>query len=486
MAVAHGCKAGLHQQAIDEVYWPRILREGKNYLVKKLGAFGADLACVAHFFQQTWDVPAQGLNEAFKAGVLNWAGSRLRGLGRLQEAVQPFEAGFHLSKLSDDYRGAASDASNLSELLLSLGQVDKAVEAGEQAVYYADLSEDENLQFAFRTTLADALYRRASTASIERISDNKSESGSESKTKNKSESENANNAKTLPIASNSDWQRALALFEDAEQRQQQRQPELKYLYSLSGFRYCQLLLSLGRIEEVITRASQTLEWVTQVKWLLDISLDRLSLGKANLQKFKRLFSASGSEAVENIAEQAQVLFSDSHSWLDQAVEGLRDAGDQDDLPRGLLARAEFYTFTQHHTAAWHNLNEAFDIARYGGMQLFLTDYYLAAAENIQTQLGWRDGAQGLARDLGLELDLGLDGMDLDDRGLGDRDSTEAESTTGFVIKQQGRLLHPTQTEMEQRLEECLEEAGKLMQECNYFLHKQRLQTLKDAAVEHGL
>jgi len=490
MAVAHGCKAGLHQQTIDEVYWPRILRKGDNYLVNKLGAFGADLACVAHFFQQTWDVLAEEVDDAVKPLVLNWAAYRLRGLGRLQEAVQPFEAVLNLVVKNKQYEHAAKSASNLSQLSLSIGQVDEAVEAGKQAVHYADLSEDENWQFVFRTTLADALYHRASTASIERIRSG-SESKTENKTKSKTESENANDAKILPIASNPDWQRALELFKDAEQRQKQLQPAFQYLYSLQGFRYCQLLLSLGQVEEVIKRASQTLEWANQYLGLLARALDQLSLGKANLQKLKQFFSAPGSEPVENNSEQAQVLFSNSQSWLNQAVEGLRDSGYQEDLPRGLLAHTEFFTFTQHHTAAWKSLDEAYDTASYGGMQLHLTDYYLAAAEDIQTQLGWRDGAQKLAQELGLKVDLGLDerewdDRDLDDRNLGDRDGTEAESTTDFVIKEQGRLLHPTQTEMEQRVKDYLKKAEKLMQECNYFLHAQRLQTLKDAAAEHGL
>jgi len=484
MAVAHGCKAGLHQQTIDEVYWPRIQRKGEYYLTKKLGVFDADLACIAHFFQQTWDVPAQGLNEAFKAGVLNWAAFRLRGLGRLQEAVEPFEAVLRLRIKEENYKSSAINASNLSELLLSIGQVNEAVKAGEQAVHYADLSEDENWQFIVRTTFADALYHRASTTGIERISDNKSESGSgsktENKTKSKTESENANHAETPIIAINPDWQRASALFVDAEQRQQQSQPEFQYLYSLQGFQYCQLLLSLGQMEEVIKRASQTLEWANQYLGLLARALDQLSLGKANLQKLKQFFSAPGSEPVENNSEQAQVLLSNSQNWLNQAVDGLRDAGAQEFLVRGILYRTEFFTFTQHHTAAWHDLDEAYDIASYGGMQLFLTDYYVAAAEDIQTQLGWRQGAQGLARD------LGLDEMDLDDRNLGERVGTEAESTTDFAIKEQGRLLHPTQTEMRQRLDEYLQKAGELMQECNYFLHKQRLQTLKDTAAGHGL
>ncbi|WP_308872892.1 hypothetical protein [Thiothrix subterranea] len=56
-AVAHGCAAGLHEQALEEVYSPRILREGEHYLTKKLGAFSDDLATVAHFFTTPWHTP---------------------------------------------------------------------------------------------------------------------------------------------------------------------------------------------------------------------------------------------------------------------------------------------------------------------------------------------------------------------------------------------------------------------------------------------
>src|SRR5262245_32639889 len=43
-AVAHGCAAGRHQQAVSDVYWRRIRRGSEMFSLKKLGAFGADLA----------------------------------------------------------------------------------------------------------------------------------------------------------------------------------------------------------------------------------------------------------------------------------------------------------------------------------------------------------------------------------------------------------------------------------------------------------
>lgn len=100
-AISHGCKAGLYQQALVEVYWPRILREDEKYIIKKLGAFATDLTCITHFFNDdAWAQPAAELSEMWQAVMLNWAAFALRGLGRLQEALAPFVKSIDLSKNS--------------------------------------------------------------------------------------------------------------------------------------------------------------------------------------------------------------------------------------------------------------------------------------------------------------------------------------------------------------------------------------------------
>ncbi|MBN2562663.1 MAG: hypothetical protein JXQ75_17190 [Phycisphaerae bacterium] len=68
--------------------------------------------------------------------------------------------------------------------------------------------------------------------------------------------------------------------------------------------------------------------------------------------------------------------------IDLAVEGLREANNQDDLPRGLLARAELHLFTGDHAEARADLNEALDIATRdaaGWMKLHVTDCHLGFA-----------------------------------------------------------------------------------------------------------
>ena len=322
-AVAHGCAAGLHQQALEEVYWPRIQRSGEYYLPRKLGAFSDDLATLAHFFATPWHIPAAELTANEQAVRLNQAGAYLRALGRLREAQQPIRAGEDMSAEQEDWKGAAADAGNLSELQLTLGEVAAAVASAERSVAHADRSEDLFSRMGKRTTHADALHQ------------------------------------------NGELDAALALFQEAEELQEQLQPEAPQLYSLRGFRYCDLLLALGENQQVVQRAQQTLAWVTKARSsLLDIALDHLSLGRAHLQ-------------------QQQLALAQQH--LDQAVDGLRAAGQQDYLPRGLLARAELYRQQGNYDHAEKDLQEVFEIAERGEMQLHLCDYHLATAKLLHTR-----------------------------------------------------------------------------------------------------
>lgn len=64
---------------MDKVYIRRILRKGKYFISKKLGAFGAHLFALSNFFDPPWIRPVDGLKESDKAEVLGNAGFNLRG-----------------------------------------------------------------------------------------------------------------------------------------------------------------------------------------------------------------------------------------------------------------------------------------------------------------------------------------------------------------------------------------------------------------------
>jgi len=70
-AVAHGCQAGLQQEACDKVFFARIAKGGEYYSTQKLGAFGSDLGAVACFFELPWSRVAPTLTEADQAWLLN-------------------------------------------------------------------------------------------------------------------------------------------------------------------------------------------------------------------------------------------------------------------------------------------------------------------------------------------------------------------------------------------------------------------------------
>jgi hypothetical protein len=151
----------------------------------------------------------------------------------------------------------------------------------------------------------------------------------------------------------------------------QRQPEFRYLYSLSGYRFCDLLLSQGQVAEVVQRASQTLEYEKE-SWysLLSIALDKLSLGRAHL-----LLALSNIKG--RVLSAAEGL-SPAEDFLNQAVTGLRQSGDQDVLARALIDRAALYRVQGEFAKAWADLDEAHEIAERGGMGIHLADYHLEA------------------------------------------------------------------------------------------------------------
>ena len=363
-AVAHGCHAGLQQDACDKVYRDRIARGKAFYSTRKLGAFGSDLGAVACFFETPWSRVLPALTDVAQAWLLSQAAFRLRALGRLSEALKPMRAGLEMGVDRKDWKTAAARASNLSDLELTLGEVAGAVGDAEQSVTYADRSDDAFLKMGFRTTHAGALHQ----------ADRRDE--------------------------------AEARFREAEQMQAERQPANPLLYSLAGFQYCDLLLSEAEREAwkaereltkeegltlcraVAERAAQTLDWWTndfKNASLLDIALDHLTLGRAALYAAileSRSHQREPAQPSPPTSDESHRGFTSAATELNHAVSGLRRAGTQDELPRGLLTRAWLRSLTGVRTgseSAQSDLDEAWEIAERGPMPLHMADIHLYRA-----------------------------------------------------------------------------------------------------------
>ena len=202
-AVAHGCQAGLQQEACDKVYCDRIQRRSENSTARRNSARSVPTWEPSPASSRPpWSRVSPALTEADQAWLLNEAAFRLRALGRLTEALEPMRAaaGDGVQAQRTGSNAASRSASNLSELELTLGEVAGAVGDAEQSVTYADRSGDAFQRMGKRTTHADALHQAGRRAEAE------------------------------------------ARFREAEQMQAERQPEYPLLYSLQGFRYCDLLL----------------------------------------------------------------------------------------------------------------------------------------------------------------------------------------------------------------------------------------------------
>jgi tetratricopeptide (TPR) repeat protein len=335
-AVVHGCLAGKHQEALDEVHRKRIKRTVKHFSTKKLGAFGSEVAVLSAFFEPPWERLAPGLSEADQAFVLNDAGFALRAVGRLPEAAGLMRLGLDMCIAQQDWKEAAVHASNLSELLQSRGELSEALAQARKSVYFADKSGYAAQRVGRRTTVATALH------------------------------------------SMSLREEAAAQFEEAERLQKEREPTFPRLYGTWSFWYCDLLLDHCRDAEVRERSEQLFAWRVPSDSLLDIALDHLSLGRAHVVAIQR--GAAG-----DLAQAA--------SHLVEAVDGLRSYGDHTYLPLGLLARATLRTHTRAFPDAHRDLDEALTLATRCGYRLHEADAHLGFARLALAE-GDRPAARG--------------------------------------------------------------------------------------------
>ncbi|MDH3660783.1 MAG: hypothetical protein OEU92_12300 [Alphaproteobacteria bacterium] len=206
---------------------------------------------------------------------------------------------------------------SLAELQLALGEVAAAQASGEASVEHADRSGGNFQRMVNRIRLADTKHQ----AGVLKAAD--------------------------------------TLFAEAETMQAESQPDFPWLYSLQGYQYCDLLLTLGQAEAVRERAPYAMDIALRgSRNLLDIALDHLSLGRAALALGDR---------------------DEARTQLDQAVDGLREAGDIMYLPHGLLARAVFFREVEQFDLSRRDLAEAMRIATRSGLRLHECDAHLEYA-----------------------------------------------------------------------------------------------------------
>jgi hypothetical protein len=339
-AIAHGCRAGRHEEALRQVYMERVCRRRSNgdleyYAVQKLGAFSSDLAAISWFFEVPYERPVHTLKAVDRSWVLGQASYFLRMQGRFGEALPPLRAGLRMVDAQQNWGNAAIGAANLCQVEFTLGEISPSAVTARRAIEYADRTENSFRMIATRAAYAHILHS---------------------------------------MGKDSDARR---LFAKAERLQRQSEPRYPLLYSLRGYRYCDFLLDKGDYKATSTRAKKLSRWTTDEFPLGDRALMRLITGRCALGLALVAFRPV-------VASRDQVRV--GHLAIEQAIEGLRASGQSEDIPRGLLARAAFRRSIAEWMGAARDVDEVEEIAEPGPMKLVLCDMALERARLAFAQI----------------------------------------------------------------------------------------------------
>jgi hypothetical protein len=240
------------------------------------------------------------------------------------------------SKISYAWTEAARNSCNLTELLLTMGEVGSAVEAARKGVEYANISADAQQLWRTPTFLGHALHCAGS------------------------------------------FQEAEINFNKASELIKTANGPSGVLYSMTSFYYALLLIDLGKLTRASEVARDGLRIAQKHDMPLFIALDSLSLGRSMHQAW---LQDSQSERHQNVE-----LREKAHQYLNAAVVGLRATNMENRIPWGLLARAAFYCDLGEWNKAQDDLFETHEIATRGHMKLFLADYHLVRTRLLLAQI----------------------------------------------------------------------------------------------------
>ena len=376
-AIVHGCYAEAHQEAFDRVYVERMLHRQDLYLGKALGAYDAWLDALRQFFTEPWTKPAAQLNPDSQRTALAQAGFALRGTGQLREATKPIRIAIELAIEQQNWVGASAETQNLSEILSTLGELSDSLLIARDSVRFAEKTGDSLRRLSARARLGDALHQFGETRLAARN------------------------------------------FRRAERWQHQARKDLPLLISLRHYNYSDLLLSLGRQDEVRVRGLWSLDVSREFQGRgmtpLDIALDKLTIARAAHAQWRDtkgltntpFYPPSKDEDGDPDAEPGQEdkttedtlppsvpsvrvikeeaitdnkLNTDHHDAatraFNQSVDELRQERQVQYLPAALIARAAFLRENQNFDSAKADLDEAKSIAAKDEMRLYLADITL--------------------------------------------------------------------------------------------------------------
>ncbi len=335
-AIAHGCRAGRHQEALDKIYVNRLCRRRPDgrpefYSSEMLGATSSELVGLSCFFDNIYQIPAASMSASAQSWVLDRVAYCLLAQGRIAEAAQAVRSGLHFDEKAHDWKNAAVAAGNLALTELTIGQIDSANASANSALSHARRTKDVSVLLYTQFIVAEMLLAAGNP--------------------NKSE----------------------AILEEAERLQGKWQPIRPILYSKGGYIYCDLLLSRGDWESARKRAQQVFDWEHKSTTPSDKGFVRISLARAHFGL------ALEKVSTQKVSSRACELTNIARLRFEQTIESMRTAGALNYVTQSLIARSSFLRSIGHSDRAARDLDEVEEIAEPGPMRLYLCDIALERA-----------------------------------------------------------------------------------------------------------
>jgi tetratricopeptide (TPR) repeat protein len=323
-AVHHACHAGEYDDAIL-VYNDRICQSARSVLMYELGCYEIELA-VALEFLPNQDVSQEPLvtRPNRKTWILNRIGFCLKALGRLSEAAIVYQFQDEMrDKAIDKYENfkSVTDYKNLLDLHILLGELDASVEYVRKMLTVVDYSSMDDYFW-------DQVLSLTSQAWL------------------------ANLRGELHVATTT--------FAEAETREQNYDPSMRYLPSSPGIHHADHLRRIGQPDYARKIIEANLQICEQKHWTFLISPCHRILGDLDTNAGKH--------------DSAQV-------HLEFALKIARSISDREVLIEALLARGSFYAKkrTSNVSQAFADLNEALNYAVEGGYRIYEADIRIALA-----------------------------------------------------------------------------------------------------------
>ncbi len=327
-AVVHGCYAGYHQEVFRKIYQDRIAQHDRFFASDVLGIIGSELAAISCFFEKLWSQPVDSLSEDEKAMVLNLASFRLRALGQADTAVEPARAAVELFRKTGNWRKAAGAARNVTQGILTLGDLHQALAAARDSVEIADLSDDIAAQVSNRDRLANVFHQLGQISEAER------------------------------------------LFQEAEQLRQSTNVDYGPILSTGGhWRHCELLLDQGQWDRAKSLVQEDLLWMEEHGGPdsdpTQAAVEHMILGRVYM------LDPSQGPAQERMAK--------AEEYLRLSLEEFRKSSQTQYMSHGLLALAALERVRGSYSRAAEHLLETHDIMKRSGSSLHEPDYLLESA-----------------------------------------------------------------------------------------------------------